>query len=225
MIGKFRNRTEAGQLLASQLTAYANAKDVLVLGLPRGGVPVAYEVAKALHLPLDICLVRKLGLPSNKELAMGAIGMGDVMVLNDDLVSWLGISREKIDRVAVQEKEELERRDHLYRGSRPFPDVRGRIIILIDDGIATGATLRAAIATMRKQQPQSIVVAVPVAPLSACDEFRAEADKIVCLMTPEPFHSISLWYEDFSQTTDEEVRKLLEEQSLLRLPRLKTGGS
>ena len=203
------NRTEAGRLLAKKLAAYANRSDVLVLGLPRGGVPVAFEVAKALNLPLDICLVRKLGVPGHKELAMGAIAMGGVMVLNDEVIKWRRISRQAIDAVARRERLELRRRDRLYRGDRPIPDLRNRTVILIDDGIATGSTLRAAIAALRKLQPKSIVVAVPVAPPSTCNQLQAEVDEVVCLRTPEPLSSISLWYEDFSQTTDEEVRHLL----------------
>lgn len=209
MTRQFRNRTEAGQLLAKRLTNYANRSDVLVLALPRGGVPVAYEVATALNVPLDICLVRKLGLPGNKELAMGAIAMGGVMVLNDDVVRSLNISQATLEKVAASEQEELERRDRAYRGDRPPPDVRGRMIFLIDDGIATGSTLRAAIATLKQQQPQSIIVAVPVAPLSTYNELKPEVDKVVSLVTPESFYSISVWYDDFTQTTDEEVRTLL----------------
>jgi putative phosphoribosyl transferase len=208
---RFRNRTEAGQLLATKLTAYANRTDVLVLGLPRGGVPVAYEIAKALNLSLDICLVRKLGAPGNKELAMGAIGMGGVMVLNDDVVESLQVSQETMARVVALEEKELERRDRAYRGDRPLPDLQGRAIVLVDDGIATGATLRAAIATLRQQQPASIIVAVPVAPLSTYNELKAEVDEVVSLVTPERFYSISVWYDEFRQTTDEEVRHLLQE--------------
>jgi putative phosphoribosyl transferase len=209
---RFRNRTEAGQLLAKKLTAYANRADVLVLGLPRGGVPVAYEIAVALNLPLDICLVRKLGAPGNKELAMGAIGMGGVMVLNQDVVESLQVSTQAIARVVALEEKELERRDRAYRGERPFPDLQGLAIVLVDDGIATGATLRAAIATLRQQQPARIIVAVPVAPLSTYNELKAEVDEVVSLVTPERFYSISVWYDQFDQTTDEEVRHLLLER-------------
>ncbi|HAX79595.1 MAG TPA: phosphoribosyl transferase [Cyanobacteria bacterium UBA11372] len=208
---RFRNRTEAGQQLAKKLSAYANRADVLVLGLPRGGVPVAYEVAVALNLPLDICLVRKLGAPGNKELAMGAIGMGGVMVLNDDVVESLHVSQEGIARVVALEEKELERRDRAYRGERAFPDLQGLAIVLVDDGIATGATLRAAIATLRQQQPASIIVAVPVAPLCTYNELKAEVDEVVSLVTPERFYSISVWYDQFEQTTDEEVRHLLQQ--------------
>lgn len=213
MTTRFRNRIEAGQLLAAQLKKYSNRSDVLVLGLPRGGVPVAYEVAKALNAPLDICLVRKLGVPGHKELAMGAIGSDGVRVLNYDVVSWLGISSKMIDEVAARELRELQRRDRAYRGDRPLPTVKNSTVILVDDGLATGATMRAAITVLKQEQPQSIIVAIPVAPRAACDELKAEVDKVVCLATPEPFYAIGLWYEDFSQTTDEEVRHLLESTS------------
>jgi len=206
---QFRDRTEAGQLLAKKLTAYAYRSDVVVLALPRGGVPVAFEVAKALNVPLDICLVRKLGVPGQKELAMGAIARDDVMVIDHDVVEWLGIKRAVIDRVVAMEQQELQRRDRAYRGSRPIPNVRQRTVILVDDGIATGSTIRAAIATLHQQQPEQIVVAVPVAANATCQELKTEVDQVVCLITPEPLQSISLWYENFSQTTDAEVRNLL----------------
>ncbi len=206
---RFQNRTEAGRQLATQLVSYANRSDVLVLGLPRGGVPVAYEVAKTLHAPLDICLVRKLGVPAHKELAMGAIASGGVRILNYDIVSWLGISGKTIDEVAARELKELQRRDRAYRGDRPQPDIRDRTVILVDDGIATGATIRAAIAVIKSQQPARLIVATPVAPPSTCKELKTEVDEVVCLMAPELFYAIGLWYEDFSQTTDEEVRELL----------------
>lgn len=209
MTKRLRNRTEAGQLLAKKLTAYANRPDVLVLGLPRGGVPVAYELAQALQVPLDICLVRKLGVPNHEELAMGAIATGNVMVINDEVVNWLGISSEIIERVAAKERQELERRDRIYRGNRPLPNVQHRIIILVDDGIATGSTLRAAIATLRQQQPAQIIVAVPVAPPLTCNQLEAEVDQVVCLIAPAHLYSISTWYENFSQTSDEEVCTLL----------------
>ncbi|AFY75845.1 putative phosphoribosyltransferase [Pleurocapsa sp. PCC 7327] len=204
------NRIEAGQLLASRLTGYANCPYGIVLALPRGGVPVAFEIARKLQLPLDVCLVRKLGVPGHKELAMGAIASNDVTIVNRDVVNWLHISPETIEQVAEQEKKELARRDRAYRGNRPYPEIRDRTVILVDDGIATGATMRAAIAALRQQQPKEIVVAVPVAAPSVCQELRTEVDKLICLRKPEPLHSISLWYEDFSQTTDEEVRDLLE---------------
>jgi len=206
---RFPNRIVAGQQLAARLISYANRSDVLVLGLPRGGVPVAYEVAKVLNAPLDICLVRKLGVPAHKELAMGAIASGGVRVLNYDVVSWLGISGKTIDEVAAREVKELQRRDRVYRGDRPQPEIRDRTVILVDDGIATGATIRAAISVIKSQQPARLIVATPVAPPSTCDELKAEVDEVVCLLTPESFYAIGVWYEDFSQTTDEEVRALL----------------
>lgn len=206
---QFRDRTEAGQLLAAQLTEYANRDDVLVLGLPRGGVPVAYEIAKALHAPLDICLVRKLGVPGQKELAMGAIAPDGVMVLNQEILRSLNISRDTLLAVAAEEKQELERRDRQYRGERPQPEVCDRVVILVDDGIATGSTLRAAVATLRQRQPRQIVAAVPVAPPSTCTGLKAILDGVICLATPDPLHSIGMWYKDFSQTSDQEVQQLL----------------
>jgi len=206
----YRDRIEAGKRLAEKLTEYANRADVLVLALPRGGVPVAFEVARALHAPLDIFLVRKLGVPGHPELAMGAIATGGVRVLNDDVVNYLDVPGEVIDAVAASEQRELERRERLYRGTRPAPDVKGETVILVDDGLATGSTMRAAAAALRQQQPARIVVAVPVSAVQTCDEYRMGVDEIVCAMTPEPFHAVGLWYKDFSQTTDEEVRHLLE---------------
>ena len=206
----FLDRTDAGKKLAERLAEYANRADVLVLALPRGGVPVAFEVARALHAPLDIFLVRKLGVPGHEELAMGAIATGGVRVLNEDVVNYLHIPEEVIDAVAADELRELERRERLYRGTRPAPDVKGETVILVDDGLATGSTMRAAAAALRQQQPARIVVAVPVSAVQTCDEYRMGVDEIVCAMTPEPFHAVGLWYKDFSQTTDEEVRHLLE---------------
>lgn len=205
----FRDRTEAGQILASRLVPYANRPDVLVLALPRGGVPVAFEVARLLHAPLDVFLVRKLGVPGREELAMGALASGGVRVLNDEVVNGLSISPELIDAVTAEEARELARREQTYRCDRPAPDVRGRTVILIDDGLATGSTMRAAIAALRRQEPARIVVAVPVGAADTCGEFRNEADEVVCARTPEPFHAVGLWYDDFSQTTDEEVHNLL----------------
>jgi putative phosphoribosyl transferase len=205
----YRDRFEAGQRLATKLMTYANRQDVLVLALPRGGVPVAYEVAKALHAPLDVFIVRKLGVPGREELAMGAIATGGIRVLNETVVSMLHIPERIIDAVTVREQQELERRQHLYRDDRPAPDVQGRIVILIDDGLATGSTMRAAIAALRLQHPARIVVAVPVAAPSTCEELGREVDEIVCAQTPEPFYGVGLWYQDFSQTTDEEVHDLL----------------
>lgn len=215
MLQKFRNRTEAGKLLAGQLTDYANRSDVLVLGLPRGGVPVAYEVAKELNAPLDVCLVRKLGVPGHKELAMGAITAGGVRVINENVIDWLRISPETINEVAAMEIRELDRRSHIYRGNRPLPKVKNHTIILVDDGIATGATIRAAISTLKKQKPRKLVVAVPVAGVSTCEELEAEVDEVVCILKPEDLYAIGLWYEDFQQTTDAEVCELLTRQKLL----------
>src|SRR3989440_460320 len=205
----YRDRTEAGRHLAAQLTDYANRPDVLVLALPRGGVPVAYEVAKALRAPLDIFLVRKLGVPGHEELAMGAIATGGVRVLNEDVMRHISIPDAAIDAVAAREQRELERRERLYRGDRPAPDVKGKTVLLVDDGLATGSTMRAAAAALRRQQPARIVVAVPVSAVQTCDEYRMGVDEIICAITPEPFHAIGMWYADFSQTTDEEVRELL----------------
>lgn len=204
-----QNRAEAGQLLAAKLVSCANRSDVLVLALPRGGVPVAFEIAQKLNLPLDVCLVRKLGVPGQEELAMGAIATGGVRAINEDIVKSLHLSPEAIARVAEREKRELARRERAYRGERPPPTIHDRTIILVDDGIATGATIKAAIATLRQQHPKGIIVAVPVAPPAACQELPVEADRVVCLLEPESLHSISLWYENFSQTTDEEVCTLL----------------
>lgn len=206
----FRDRTDAGRQLAARLTRYANRPDVLVLALPRGGVPVAYEVAKELHAPLDVFLVRKLGVPGYEELAMGAIASGGMRVINQEVVRYMSIPGNVIDAVAADEQRELERRELAYRDDRPPPDVKGRIVILIDDGLATGSTMHAAAAALRKQGPARIVVAVPVSASEMCDEFRSEVDEIVCAVTPEPFRGVGLWYEDFSQTTDDEVRELLE---------------
>jgi putative phosphoribosyl transferase len=206
---RFRNRTEAGQLLARKLTQYANRPDVIVLGLPRGGVPVAFEVATALNVPLDICLVRKLGVPGHQELAMGAIAFGGVQVLDRDVLAWLRITEQTISKVAAQELQELQRRDRVYRGDRAQPQLGDRVVILVDDGLATGSTMRAAIEVVKTQQPQRIVVAIPVAPPETYQKLRTEVDEVVCLMTPPSFYAIGMWYEDFAQTTDAQVCELL----------------
>lgn len=212
-LGLFRDRREAGRRLAERLTAYANRPDVLMLALPRGGVPVAYEVARALGAPLDVFVVRKLGVPGYEELAMGAVATGGVCVLSHQLIERLGIPEQMIDAVAARERQELARREHLYRGGRPPPDVRGRTVILVDDGLATGATMHAAIEALRQQNPARIVVAVPVASPDTCEEMETKADDVICAMTPEPFHAVGRWYQDFLQTTDEEVRELLARQN------------
>jgi len=206
---RFRDRREAGRALAENLAAYAHRPDVLVLALPGGGVPVAYDVARALGAPLDVFIVRKLGIPGHEELAMGAVATGGVRVLNEQVVHALNIPDHVIDAVTAWEQQELARRERLYRGDRPPPDVRGRTVILVDDGLATGASMHAAIAALRRQQPAHIVVAVPIAAPETCDALRAEVDDVVCAITPEPFHAVGLWYDDFSQTTDEEVGDLL----------------
>jgi putative phosphoribosyl transferase len=209
MESRFTDRHEAGKYLAEKLTEYANRSDVIVMALPRGGVPVAYEVAQALNAPLDIFLVRKLGVPGHEELAMGAIASGGVRIVNPSVVRQLHISEDAINAVASEELRELERREAAYRGSRPEPDMQGKTIILVDDGLATGASMWAAVAALRKRNPQQIVVAVPTASEETCDQFKHYVDNIVCAMTPEPFYAVGLWYHDFSQTSDAEVRQLL----------------
>jgi predicted phosphoribosyltransferase len=216
---RFRNRTDAGRQLAEKLAAYANRPDVLVLALPRGGVPVAFELARAFGAPLDVFLVRKLGVPGYEELAMGAVATGGVRVLNDEIVRGLGISEHEIDAVVARELRELSRRDRLYRGDRPPSDVAGRTVILVDDGLATGATMRAAVQALRQQQPGRIVAAVPTASPDTCQVLKAEADDVICeaddvicAITPEPFFAVGHWYDDFTQTTDDEVRELLARQ-------------
>ena len=209
----FENRADAGRRLAEQLVGYVGEPDVLVLGLPRGGVPVAYEVAAALEAPLDVFVVRKLGVPGHEELAMGAIATGGVRVLNEEVVRGLGIGDEVLDAVAAREAEELARREALYRGDRPPPEVDGKVVILVDDGLATGSTMRAAVAALRQQGPSRIVVAVPVAAAQTCDVLAREADDVVCALTPEPFYAVGLWYADFSQTSDDEVHELLQRAS------------
>jgi putative phosphoribosyl transferase len=209
--GRFRDRADAGRLLAERLSHYAGRDDVLVLGLPRGGVPVAAEVARALGASFDVFLVRKLGLPGQEELAMGAIASGGARVLNEELVETLGIPEALIDAVAAREEEELRRRERLYRGERPPPEVEGKAVILVDDGLATGSSMRAAVAALRRLRPARIVVAVPTAPVSTCEDLRPEVDELVCARTPQPFYAVGIWYENFNQTTDEEVRRLLAE--------------
>jgi predicted phosphoribosyltransferase len=205
----FRDRTEAGRLLASKLREYANRDDVVVLALPRGGVPVAFEVARALNAPMDVFVVRKLGVPGHEEVAMGAIASGGVRVLNEDVVLGLGIPDEIIDMVTAREEMELERREREYRGGRPPIEVQGRTVILVDDGLATGSSMRVAALAMEKKNPAQIIVAVPVGAPGTCAEFESVVDKVVCGVTPEPFWAVGQWYQDFSQISDEEVRDLL----------------
>lgn len=206
---EFQDRTEAGQRLAALLGAYAHRPDVLALALPRGGVPVAYEIAQTLGTPLDVIVVRKLGVPYEEELAMGAIALGGVRTLNWDVIASYHIPDDQVKAVTEREQRELIRREHLYRGNRPLPDLRGRTVILIDDGIATGATIRAAIAAVRQQQPARVIVAAPVAAASTCAELRGEADEVVCAMAPDDLYGIGLWYVRFPQVSDETVCALL----------------
>ncbi len=206
---RFRDRSDAGRRLAQHLVAYAGRADVVVLALPRGGVPVGYEVARFLAAPLDVFVVRKLGVPGHEELAMGALAAGGRRVLNRGVVEGLGLSAADIEAVTAAEKEMVDERVRAYRGDRPPPAVEGRIVILVDDGLATGATMRAAVTALREQAPSRLVVAVPIAAPQACEDMEGYADEVVCACTPEPFMAVGAWYDDFSQTTDDEVRDLL----------------
>ena len=211
----FQDRFEAGRFLASKLRHLANRPDVVVLALPRGGVPVAYEVARQLNAPLDVFVVRKLGVPGQEELAMGAIASGGVRALNEELVRNLGIPDEVVDVIAEEEERELGRREKEYREGRPPLDVEGRTVILVDDGLATGSSMRVAVQALRSKKPARIIVAVPVAAATTCAELQAEVDQVVCGVTPEPFWAVGQWYGDFSQTSDEEVRELLRKAAQL----------
>ena len=217
----FRDRSDAGRRLARRLERYAGRADVVVLALPRGGVPVGFEIARALKAPLDVFLVRKLGVPGQEELAMGALASGGVRVINESLVRRLGIPAAMIEEVAAKEERELARRERVYRGSNPPLPVAGRTVILVDDGLATGASLQAAAKASRQQDPARIVAAVPVGAAETCAEFRNIVDEMVCAETPEPFWAVGNWYDDFSQTTDEEVRSLL---ARARSPEPAPGG-
>jgi putative phosphoribosyl transferase len=213
---QFRDRQEAGRELGTALVGRFGARsDTVVLALPRGGVPVGYEVARALRAPLDVFIVRKLGLPGHEEYAMGAIASGGVRVLNDEMFSQFPIPMQVVDAVAQREMIELQRRERSYRGSRPPLDVTDKTVIVVDDGLATGSTMRAAVRALGMMGPAAVIVAVPVAASQTCDEFRSEVDDIICLRTPEPFQAVGLWYHDFSQTTDEEVHELLDRASSL----------
>jgi predicted phosphoribosyltransferase len=211
MITKFfKDRVEAGRFLAQKLARYASDPDVVVLALPRGGVPVAYEVAQALKAPLDVFVVRKLGVPGYEEYGMGAVASGGIRVLNEKTISYLRIPAVVVDEITAEEFTELERRERLYRGSRAPVDITGRTVIIVDDGLATGSTMRAAVTALRKKNPKKIIVAVPVGARETCDSFNKEVDTVaVCATTPEPFRAVGLWYRDFSQTTDAEVQQLL----------------
>lgn len=206
---RFEDRREAGQHLAERLSRYAG-EDILVLGLPRGGVPVAYEVAKKLNAPLDIFTVRKLGVPGHEEYAMGAIASGGVRVLNDEALRELGITAAELEGTFEEELAELERREALYRGDRPAPALEGRTVLLVDDGMATGASMAAALKALRQHNPARVIVAVPAASRTVCEQFEALADELICAITPEPFMAVGVWYERFEQTSDEEVQELLD---------------
>lgn len=208
---RYRDRAEAGRAVADGLGDYAGRPDVLVLGIPRGGLAVASEIARALGAPLDVFAVRKLGVPGHEELAMGAIATGGVVVRNDEVIEGLGISEELIDAVVARERRELQRREQAYRGERAPLEVAGRSVIVVDDGLATGSTMRAAVRALRARGPARIVVAVPVAPPDTCESLRSEADEVVCPFTPEPFQAVGLWYDAFPQLEDEEVREILEQ--------------
>jgi putative phosphoribosyl transferase len=209
MARRFRDRGDAGRALVDLLSEYAGREDVLVLGLPRGGVPVAAEVARGLGAPLDVFLVRKLGVPGHDELAMGAIASGGVRVINREVVHAAGVSREQMEQAAAREAVELARRAALYRGDRAPPDFSAKTVILVDDGLATGSTMRAAVEALKEQRAGEIVVAVPVAARQTCEELSRHVDAIVCARTPDPFYAVGLWYDDFAQTSDDEVRELL----------------
>jgi putative phosphoribosyl transferase len=207
---RFRDRSEAGRRLAAALEKYANRPNLLVLALPRGGVPVGYEVARALNATLDLLLVRKLGVPGHEELAMGAIASGGVRIVAEDVIAAFGITEMDLAAAAAREQAELRRQERTYRDDRPPPLIRDRAVILVDDGLATGSTMRAAALAVRAQHPEHLVIAVPVAPAETCAALRQDADEVICAISPEPFFAVGNWYENFSQTSDEEVHQLLE---------------
>jgi len=210
MAARFQNRIGAGRQLAAKLLPYAGREDVLVLGLPRGGVPVAFEIAMALDAPLDVFIVRKLGLPGHEEFGIGAIASGDVRVVDESVLRAYDVDPEALERITVRERLELERRERLYRDDRSFPAIENRVVILVDDGLATGSTMRAAIAALRKKGPSKIVIAVPVGARETCTAMAGLVDEVVCLEMPDPFYAVGLWYDDFEQTDDGEVHDLLE---------------
>ena len=224
MTHPFTNRREAGRILAERLRGHVPRSNVVVLALPRGGVPVAYEVAAALDAPLDVFVVRKLGAPGNEEYAIGAIASGDIGIVDARTVAMLGLSHQDIDRIVETERLELDRRERLYRRGRPFPDLAGKTVVLVDDGLATGATMRAAIEALRSRSPAAVIAAVPVASREACAMIAAAADDCVCALTPAPFHGVGRWYAHFSQTTDNEVLELLTRADARGLPLPRLGG-
>lgn len=215
---RFADRSAAGKALADRLKSYAHRNDVLVLGLPRGGVPVAAEVARALDAELDVFVVRKLGLPHHPELAMGALASGGIRVLNESVIEWYGVTNEAIEAVARTEQHELERREQAYRQGRPVPRIADKIVVLVDDGLATGSTMQAAVAAVRQQRPARVIVAVPVGARETCNELAETADEVVCVSMPAPFIAVGLWYEDFSPTSDADVQKVLQANRAERLP-------
>ncbi|HKG33694.1 MAG TPA: phosphoribosyltransferase [Gemmatimonadales bacterium] len=211
---RFRDRVEAGRRLAAALERYAGRPKLLVLALPRGGVPVGYQVARALNAPLDIMLVRKLGVPGHEELAMGAIAPGGIRILSDEVIAAFAVTQRDIAAIAAQQQDELDRQEETYRDGRPLPIIRDRTVVLVDDGLATGSTMRAAALAIRAQEPAHLVVAVPVAPAETCAALKREADEVICLISPEPFFAVGNWYEDFAQVDDDEVHQLLERATL-----------
>jgi putative phosphoribosyl transferase len=213
---RFRDRLEAGRQLAAALERYAGSPNLLVLALPRGGVPVGYQVARALNAPLDVMLVRKLGVPGHEELAMGAIAPGGIRILSDEVVAAFAVTERDIATIAAQEQDELDRREEAYRDGRPLPIIRDRTVVLVDDGLATGSTMRAAALAIRAQEPAHLAVAVPVAPAETCAALERDADEVICLISPEPFFAVGNWYEDFAQVNDDEVHQLLERATLTR---------
>jgi predicted phosphoribosyltransferase len=223
-VTRFSDRAQAGRLLAERLRAYAKRDDVIVLALPRGGVPVAFEVARALDAPLDVFLVRKLGVPGHEELAFGAIAPGGTRVLNTPLIERLGLTAERIEAIDATERRELERRQRVYRDGRPPPDVAGRTVIVVDDGLATGSTMQAAVEAIRQDDPAQVVVAVPVADPGVCEALGTLADEVVCLSMPRPLRAVGAWYEAFSQTSDDEVRALLERARARTSPSMRRPG-
>jgi putative phosphoribosyl transferase len=207
---QFQDRYEAGQALAAKLEHHAGDPDVVVLALPRGGVPVGYEVSQALNAPLDIFLVRKIGVPGYEELAMGAVASGGVKIFNHEVLQRLGISERILDGIVREKERELEQQEKAYRGERPPTQIEGRTVILVDDGLATGASMRAAVQAVKKKSAKSVIVAVPVGSADTCNQLQSEVDEVICGMTPEPFYAVGAWYSDFMQVTDEEVRELLD---------------